>query len=80
MSSAVSRPPAADSAHALAHFESLLEFETDCWDVHHDYWGRPLNYKFLFITATNIIILWASPSSPSKLGEPIMSKFKYNAI
>jgi len=35
MSSMVSRPPAADSARALAHFESLLEFETDCWDVHH---------------------------------------------
>ena len=35
MSSAVSRPPAADPARALAHFESLLEFETDCWDVHH---------------------------------------------
>ena len=35
MSSAVSRPPAADSARALKHFESLLEFETDCWDVHH---------------------------------------------
>lgn len=35
MSSSVSRPPAADSARALAHFESLLEFETDCWDVHH---------------------------------------------
>jgi len=35
MSSAVSRPPAADAARALAHFESLLEFETDCWDVHH---------------------------------------------
>jgi rhodanese-related sulfurtransferase len=35
MSSAVSRPPAADSARALAHFEGLLEFETDCWDVHH---------------------------------------------
>ena len=35
MSSAVSRPPAAESARALAHFESLLEFETDCWDVHH---------------------------------------------
>jgi rhodanese-related sulfurtransferase len=35
MSSLVSRPPAADSARALAHFESLLEFETDCWDVHH---------------------------------------------
>ena len=35
MSSSVSRPAAADSARALAHFESLLEFETDCWDVHH---------------------------------------------
>ncbi len=35
MSSMVSRPPAADSERALTHFESLLEFETDCWDVHH---------------------------------------------
>jgi len=35
MSSSVSRPPAADSDRALAHFASLLEFETDCWDVHH---------------------------------------------
>ncbi len=35
MSSAVSRVPAADSAAALEHFSRLLEFETDCWDVHH---------------------------------------------
>jgi rhodanese-related sulfurtransferase len=35
MRSAVRRPPAAEPARALAHFESLLEFETDCWDVHH---------------------------------------------
>jgi len=35
MSSAVSRPTAASSAEALAHFESLMAFETDCWDVHH---------------------------------------------
>ena len=35
MSSAVSRPPAASSAAALEHFQKLLEFETDCWDVHH---------------------------------------------
>lgn len=33
--SSVSRPPAANSSRALQHFESLLEFETDCWDVHH---------------------------------------------
>ena len=35
MSSAVSRPAAANSHAALQHFQSLLEFETDCWDVHH---------------------------------------------
>jgi rhodanese-related sulfurtransferase len=35
MSSMVSRPPAADAERALKHFQSLFEFETDCWDVHH---------------------------------------------
>ncbi|EEX94636.1 rhodanese-related sulfurtransferase [Vibrio orientalis CIP 102891 = ATCC 33934] len=35
MGSAVSRVAAASSKEALAHFESLLKFETDCWDVHH---------------------------------------------
>ena len=35
MSSAVSRIPAATSRDALQHFENLLAFETDCWDVHH---------------------------------------------
>ena len=30
---AVEVPPA-DSPSALAHFEGLLRFETDCWDVH----------------------------------------------
>ena len=35
MSSAVSRPPAAASEAALAHFSALLSFETDCWDTHH---------------------------------------------
>jgi rhodanese-related sulfurtransferase len=35
MPSAVSRPAAASSDRALQHFQSLLEFETDCWDVHH---------------------------------------------
>jgi rhodanese-related sulfurtransferase len=34
MSSVVSRVPAAPSALALAHFQALLQFETDCWDVH----------------------------------------------
>ncbi len=32
--SLVTETPAADAARALAHFENLLAFETDCWDVH----------------------------------------------
>jgi rhodanese-related sulfurtransferase len=32
--SAVSTIPAAPTPRALAHFESLFEFETDCYDVH----------------------------------------------
>ena len=32
--SPVTERPPADSAAALAHFEALLGFETDCWDVH----------------------------------------------
>lgn len=35
MPSVVSRPPAANSEEALVHFNALLRFETDCWDVHH---------------------------------------------
>ena len=32
--SPVAAVPAAPSPQALAHFEALLAFETDCWDVH----------------------------------------------
>jgi rhodanese-related sulfurtransferase len=47
MSSAVSRPPAADSARALKHFENLLEFETDCWDVHHAMTNNRMDFVLL---------------------------------
>jgi rhodanese-related sulfurtransferase len=32
--SSVSEVPAADPPSALAYFENLFRFETDCWDVH----------------------------------------------
>lgn len=35
MPSKVVNPKPADSADALAHFQRLLSFETDCWDVHY---------------------------------------------
>ena len=47
MSSIVSRPSAADPARALKHFESLLEFETDCWDVHHAITNNRMDFVLL---------------------------------
>lgn len=47
MSSAVSRPLAANSARSLKHFESLLEFETDCWDVHHAITNHRMDFVLL---------------------------------
>ncbi|MEW9799727.1 rhodanese-like domain-containing protein [Alteromonas sp. CYL-A6] len=35
MHSTVVRPKPASSSEALEHFQSLLRFETDCWDVHY---------------------------------------------
>ena len=35
MPSPVAAVPAAPSQVALSHFESSLQFETDCWDVNH---------------------------------------------
>ena len=35
MHSNVVRPKPAPSDEALAHFQQLMKFETDCWDVHY---------------------------------------------
>ena len=44
MTSAVSQFPAAPSPAALAHFEALMAFETDCSDVHQALAGAEAPY------------------------------------
>ena len=56
MSSLVSRPPAADSPRALAHFGSLLEFETDCWDVHHAIKNKRKDFVLLDVRGEELYI------------------------
>ncbi len=34
VTNAVTAVPAASPTDAMAHFDALLSFETDCWDVH----------------------------------------------
>lgn len=47
MSSRVTSVPAADSMRATEHFESLLAFETDCWDVHDAMSGGAADFVLL---------------------------------
>lgn len=54
MSSAVSRPPAASSDRAQSHFEALLEYETDCWDVHHAISNERQDFVLLDVRAESL--------------------------
>lgn len=54
MTSAVSRPPAAVPEKAIKHFERLLEFETDCWDVHHAITNDRMDFILLDVRAENL--------------------------
>ena len=47
MSSPVSRIQAAESTLALQHFSTLLQFETDCWDVHFSLNNRKQDFVLL---------------------------------
>lgn len=51
MSSAVSRIPAASPEQALAHFQALQQFETDCWDVHHALSNQRQDFVLLDVRA-----------------------------
>ena len=45
--SAVNEIPAAASVDARSHFEGLLAFETDCWDVHSAIDAGPCDFVLL---------------------------------
>ncbi len=57
MSSAVSRPAAANSEKALKHFQTLFEFETDCWDVHHAITNERMDFVLLDVRGEQLYAL-----------------------
>jgi len=67
MSSAVSRPKAANSDDALAYFSSLLEYETDCWDVNHAVSNGKQDFVLLDVRAD---ILYKEGHLPAALNLP----------
>lgn len=54
MASPVARIPAASATRALAHFEALLEFETDCWDVHFAISNQRQDFVLLDVRAESL--------------------------
>ena len=51
---AVTDPPAAASDRALAHFEGLLAFESDCWDVHDAMTGNDPGFVLLDVRSPDL--------------------------
>jgi rhodanese-related sulfurtransferase len=43
----VTDPPAAEPPSALAHFQGLLTYETDCWDIHAALAARQVGFVVL---------------------------------
>lgn len=54
MASPVARVPAASATRALAHFDALLEFETDCWDVHFAMSNNRQDFVLLDVRAESV--------------------------
>lgn len=54
MATPVHHVPAALPAHAAAHFQQKLQFETDCWDVHASLAQDPSAFVLLDVRATTL--------------------------
>lgn len=65
--SQVTATPAADSASAIAHFESRLGFETDCWDVQHGIENEVADYVLLDVRSPE---LYAAGHVPTAVNLP----------
>jgi len=84
MSSAVSRRPAAPSKKALNYFESLFEYETDCWDVHHAISNRKMDFVLLDVRAESLYDSGHLPEATSfphsRLNEKTLVDYSENTL
>jgi rhodanese-related sulfurtransferase len=84
MSSAVSRTTAAASNAALAHFETLLSFETDCWDVHHATINAKKDFVLLDVRAQSLFdqghVVGACCLPHSQMNERTLSDYDLDTL
>ncbi|MDX1738781.1 MAG: rhodanese-like domain-containing protein [Alphaproteobacteria bacterium] len=67
MKSLVTEFKPADSAQALSYFESIMSFETDCWDVHETQTSGNADYVLLDVRGPD---LYASGHIPGAINLP----------
>jgi rhodanese-related sulfurtransferase len=60
---AVTSVPAASVAEALAHFDRLLRFETDCWDVHASLDTMPHEFVVLDVRSPRLFVAGHVPGA-----------------
>lgn len=84
MSSAVSRVAAASSEAALAHFENLMRFETDCWDVHHAISNNRQDFVLLDVRGVELYqqshILSAVSLPHQKINEAALEQYQQDTL
>ena len=84
MASPVARVAAASSTRALAHFEQLLEFETDCWDVHFAIANNRQDFVLMDVRAESVFrrgFVGGAVNLPyGKITEDTLSEFPQNTL
>jgi len=84
MPSAVARPLAANSERALAHFEALLQYETDCWDVHHAVSNGRKDFVLLDVRAESLYTAGHLPESENlphhKINNAVLSTYPLDTL
>jgi rhodanese-related sulfurtransferase len=82
--SAVTAIRPASSDRALAHFQSLFEFETDCWDVHEATSGGTADFVVLDVRSPALFAKGHVPGAVNmphaKIVEGTMRQYAMDAV
>ena len=84
MASSVFRVAAASSEQALQHFQSLLQYETDCWDVHHAISNSRVDFILLDVRGEELFAAGHLPTAvnvpASRLNAQALQQFAEDSL